>query len=162
MKKLLNTIVMRGLILLFISPAGLFAQEWTKAQNEVWKVVEDSWAQWQQGGGEGLTTSFHEKYQGWNADDPLPVGKQEVQKSMDAMMKMMTINYYSLNRARIVVLETTAVVHYYCNVYFTWNQGEKTSEENFKAKFAEFYIKEGGTWKLLGDFTAEMHEDKDE
>ena len=49
MKKLLNYAVIAAITIAFLGTSSLIAQEWTKEQKEVWQVVEDDWANWQEG-----------------------------------------------------------------------------------------------------------------
>ena len=148
-------------MLAFLFTGNVQAQEWTKAQKEVWKVVEDSWANWKKKDPSTMNY-FHESYQGWNSEDPLPMGKTEVEKSFNASKDMMDIKYYTISPARIAVTDNAAVVHYYFSVYSTWKDGDKTTEHHHKGKYTEFYVKDGGSWKLLGDMTVEQKEDKED
>ncbi len=161
MKQVFKNAFMAGLVLVFLLPAKINAQEWTKSQKEVWQVVEDSWAQWKQKDLTALSQSLHDQYQGWNSDQPLPTNKQELMSATEAMKDMMTLNYYSIRPARIVVTANAAVVDYYYAMSFTRKMGDKEKMGNEHGKYVEFYVKDGGKWKLLGDFTApdaEKHE----
>lgn len=42
-----------------IATTNTFAQELTKAQKEVWQIVEDSWMKWKSGDIEGVTAFMH-------------------------------------------------------------------------------------------------------
>ncbi len=153
MKKL-KSALMVTLALLLITTAESNAQEWTKAQKEVWQVVEKSWADWKNKDESVINTLFHDKYQGWNLEDPLPSDKKDVQASFMEMKEMFDLNYYVIRPARIAVTENAAVVDYYYSMYYTRKDGEKKKTDKEKGKYVEFYVKEGGSWKLLGDMTA--------
>lgn len=140
----------------FIATTTAFAQEWTKAQKEVWQVVEDSWTKWKAGDSEGATACIHEKYQGWSDDAPLPMTKEKVIQWSQEMKNIMKIEFYSINPARIVMTENAAVVDYYFMLSATYTWGEKKEMKESQGKNVEFYIKEGGKWLLLGDMT--VHE----
>jgi hypothetical protein len=89
MKAVIRTSVIAAIIL--FAASALVAQEWTKAQKEVWQVVEDSWAKTKTWDIDGLMASIHEKYQGWNESAPLPMNKEQVgefYKMMKETMKM--------------------------------------------------------------------------
>ena len=60
---------------------------------------------------------------------------------------------YDIEPARILVYDDVAVVHYYFEQTMTITKDDTTSEVNFKGKNAEFLIKEGGKWLLIGDMT---------
>jgi hypothetical protein len=140
-------------LLLGMGTSGAFAQEWSKAQKEVWQVVENSWVTWTAFDIEGFTAILHEKYQGWNNNIPLPITKEMYKKELLEMQKRMKFGFYEINPARIVVTENAAVVDYYF-VYETIDtQGEKAAKQESSGKNVEFYTKEGGKWLLLGDLT---------
>jgi hypothetical protein len=132
---------------------GSFAQEWTKAQQEVWQVVEDSWTKWKAGDLQGSYAGIHEKYQGWSNESALPMDKSMVVKWYESMKDIMKVDYYMLNPARIVVTDNVAVVDYYFDFAATYTWGDKKDHKEGHGKNAEFYIKEGGKWMLLGDMT---------
>lgn len=140
----------------FIATTAAYAQEWTKAQTEVWQVVQDSWTKWKAGDVEGTMAFIHEKYQGWSDDSPLPMTKADVKNWFTEMKDMMKIEFFSLSPARILVLDNTAVVDYYFWYSTTITMAEKKEMKESKGKNAEFYVKEGGKWLLLGDMT--VHE----
>jgi hypothetical protein len=137
----------------FIATTTAFSQEWTKAQNEVWQIVEDSWTKWKTGDFEGVAACLHEKYQGWNDQMPLPITKQRVKQSNLEMKDIMKLEHFSLNPARIVITENAAVVDYYYMYEGTYTRGEKKELMESHGQNVEFYIKEGGKWLLLGDMT---------
>lgn len=144
-----------------LSTSLIYAQEWTKEQSEVWKVVQDSWNSWKAMDIEGLAKFIHDKYQGWSDDTPLPTGKQEVVAWYRQMKDKIKVEYLSLEPARITVLKTAAVVDYYYEFYGTFTEGEKQKSLELKGKNAEFYVKEGDKWLLLGDMTVHQN-DKDD
>ena len=137
----------------FIATTTAFTQEWTKAQKEVWQIVEDSWTKWKAGDIQGSIANIHEKYQGWNDQMPLPVTKEMTIKRAQEMKDMFKIDNFSLNPARIVVTENAAVVDYYYWYEATYSHGEKKEIIEDRGQNAEFYIKEDGKWLLLGDMT---------
>ena len=147
-------------VLLVFAASVSMAQEWSKEQTEVWKVVQDSWKGWKAKDASAVAASVHEKYQGWSDNDPLPIGKQSMIEWFNSMKDAMTFNYYNIEPARIVVLNSTAVVDYYFYFNLTWKMGDKVESEDVKGKVVEFYVKEGGKWLLLGDMM--VHEEKDD
>ena len=137
----------------FIAATTAFAQDWTKAQKEVWQVVEDSWLKVKNGDIDGMSAYVHEKYQGWNQEAPLPMSKEQMVKEYKSMKDVSKLVDYSLNPARIVVTDNAAVVDYYFWFKETSTTGDKKEMAEYYGKNAEFYIKEGGKWLLLGDNT---------
>jgi hypothetical protein len=145
----------------FIASTAVFAQDWTKAQKEVWQVVEDSWLKVKSGNIDGMGANIHEKYQGWNNEAPLPVNKEQMLKMYKKMNEISKLEDYGINPARIVVTDNAAVVDYYFWVQETNTVGEKKSMEEVYGKNIEFYVKEGGKWLCLGDLTV-FNENKKE
>ena len=144
-----------AVLITFFLAANVFSQEWTKAQLEVWQVVEDSWALSMTNDVQAMVASIHSQYQGWNDRQPLPMTKQMViedyQRSIDHGDKM---DYYSLNPARIVITNNAAVVDYYFVFQVTFKDEDEENEKiTISGQNAEFYIKENGKWMLLGDMT---------
>jgi hypothetical protein len=146
-------------VLTFVLATSVSAQEWTKEQTEVWTAVQDMWKGWQSGDPSAVSSALHEKYQGWSDQSPLPMSRETTVNWFTTMKDAMSIPYYSIEPARIVVLKSTAVVHYY--YYFNLNvtMGDKPESEEVKGKTTEFYVKEGDKWLLLGDMM--VHEEDD-
>lgn len=151
----LKTIVFVLCTFLFVTSA--FAQEWTKDQLELWTSIEATWAKWKSGDTEGSLAAFHEGYLGWSNEYPMPADKAKVTKMWNMMKDDYEVMFLDLEPVRIVVVGDAAVAHYYFNFYAKF-MGE---EKSVKGKNSEFYIKEGGKWLLLGDFTTTAEKDDD-
>lgn len=154
MKSTFKIVFAIGMIMALFSSTTTVAQEWTKDQKEVWNVVVDSWNKWAAGDIEGSMASIHEKYQGWSSDSPLPIGKEKLTDWYTAMKNFAKVNFHDVEPARITIVGNAAVVHYYFSVNMTYTIGEEKSQKDISGKNAEFYIKDGGKWLLLGDMTA--------
>ncbi|HOX77649.1 MAG TPA: hypothetical protein PLW31_06375 [Bacteroidales bacterium] len=160
MKKIIQ--VATVVLIFLVAASGASAQEWSKEQTEVWKVVQDTWKGWSSGDISGVTGNIHEKYQGWSDDSPLPIGKQTMIDWFNSMKDAVSFNYYDIQPARITVLNSAAVVDYYYYFNATWNMGEEKKTEEMKGKIAEFYVKDGGKWLLLGDLMVHEEVEKDD
>jgi len=137
----------------FLAAPSLQAQDWSKDQKEVLEIIENAWAKWQEGDFDASVESIHEKYIGWNQEDPLPTSKAKWVKSIEKMKDYVKLIDYDIEPARILVYDDVAVVHYYFEQTMAYTKDDKTTEINFKGKNAEFLIKEGGKWLLIGDMT---------
>lgn len=153
MKKLMSYVVLTSIVIGFLGATSLHAQEWTKAQKEVWKVVELSWQKMQEGDFDAAFATVHKKYQGWNMTTPLPTNKEKWFNSYDKMKDYFKLDYYDIEPARITVYENVAVVHYYYEQNITFTKDGAKKEYNYKGKNADFYIFEDGKWLLIGDMT---------
>lgn len=151
MKKTAFTLTIVAILIL--NSLVTFAQEWTKEQKEVWQVVVDSWEKYANNDFDEFFSYLHEKYQGWNHQDPLPSDIKAVRKQIDFMKDNSKVTYYNINPARIAVKDNSAVVDYYFVLSYKYTMGEKSGERNMQGKNAEFWIKEKGKWLLLGDMT---------
>ena len=160
MKMTLKLLLATGIILA-ASLGSMNAQEWTDAQKEVWQTVEQGWLDWQSGDLEAAKAGMHDKMQGWNNENPLPFSKAKILELYVMMKENMKVEYYNINPARITVTENAAVVHYYFAFYAVYKMGEKQWEEQISGKNAEFYVKENGSWLLLGDMTFIEEKDDD-
>ena len=160
MKRIFNYAIITFVALAFIS-ASAYGQEWTKDQKAVWQVVQDDWASWQSGDTEGAFNTIHEKYLGWNNDDPLPINKEKWIKMYEMYKEISKMEFYDLEPARILVEGDNAVVYYYFEFYSTYTSEDEKKEKNIEGRNVEFYIKDGGKWMLLGDMTVFEEEDDD-
>ncbi len=111
---------------------------------EIWEVIENAWATWQEGDLEVSTANIHEKYLEWNNENPLPTTKEKWIKSMNKMKDFVKLTYYDIEPARILVYGDVAVIHYYYKQIFTYTKDDETTDYNYKGKNAEFLIKEKG------------------
>ena len=80
MKKLMNYAAIAVTMIAFLGASTLNAQEWTKDQMEVWKVIENGWAKWQEGDYDAAFANIHEKYLGWNIEDPYFLPQEYTEK----------------------------------------------------------------------------------
>jgi hypothetical protein len=159
MKNLLKIAAVAVFIMFSASTAK--AQDWSEDQLEVWKVVKDMWKSWQSGNTDGISAVLHAKYQGWSDDSPLPVGKQETLDWYNSMKESVKVPMYNIAPARITVLKNAAVVDYYYEMTVSWAMGADVGTKQMKGKVAEFYVKEGDKWLLLGDMMVHDKEDDD-
>lgn len=159
MKKFISYLTVALTCLAFLGANTLLAQEWTKEQKEVWKTIEDSWEAWKTGDVDKTFDFIHDKYMGWNNEQPLPMSKDQWMKSYNMNKDYMKVQSYNLNPARIVVDGNNAVVHYYFDFYITITKGDKQKEKGMSGKNAEFYVRQNGNWLLLGDMTYIDHTD---
>ena len=142
------------LLILFIglTTTKTIGQEWTKAQKEVWQVVEDLWAKYKALDAEGYTAILHDKYEGWSNETALPDTKNIVKRWLIERKNDTQGVSYELYPARICITENAAVVDYYYIGESTITREDKKERQEWEGKMAEFYVKEGGKWLLLGDY----------
>jgi len=140
-------------VMAFTATAGAFAQEWTKAQKEVWQVVEDGWKCYQTGNVDGIAAIIHPRYQGWDDKSFLPYSKDKSMQQYKEWKDITKLDFYDIEPARITVTENAALVDYYYSFSITTTLADKKETKERKGMYVEFYVKEGGKWLLLGDMT---------
>jgi hypothetical protein len=146
------------LLCLFVGMAttSAFSQEWTKAQLEVWQVIENEWNAYKAGDVTALAAVIHPKYQGWDGESPLPYTKVKTVQQVGDILLVRKLNFMDIEPARITVTDNAAVVDYYYNFTFI-NAGDETKKVvERKGRAVEFYVKEKGSWLLLGDMGVEQ------
>ena len=153
MKTLMNYLAMMLTAIFLVGALNVNAQEWTEDQQEVWQVVETAWENMQNGNYDASFESIHDKYLGWNHEDPLPTGKEKWIKTVKMMESYAKLTYFDLEPARIVVYHNVAVIDYYFTQTITFTKDGDSKDMTFKGKNAEFLIKEKDLWLLIGDMT---------
>ena len=105
---------------------------------------------------------LHEKYQGWNDEFPLPVSKAMTMDYFTTMKDAFKVEFSSLNPARIVVADNSAVVHYFFTYTLSFGEGDKKESKEYKGRIVEFYTKNSGKWQLLGDMMVHGDDEEDD
>lgn len=131
--------------------SSAFAQEWTKAQLEVWQVIGSEWAAYKAGDIAGLTAILHPKYQGWDETSPLPYSKEKIVEQLGDIFMVRKVTFYDIEPARITVTDNTAVVDYYYSYTYFDPRDESKKPVDRQGRAVECYAKEKGKWLLLGD-----------
>lgn len=114
--------------------------EFTSEQKEVWNLVEQIWAMGSTGKTDALEPLLHENYNGWNNFSILTWTKKyliEMAKGSDYTYKLQPVS--------VRITGDHAVASYFLEV--------KYPNQKIEGRSADFYIKEDGKWKLLGDNT---------
>ena len=161
MKKSARFAALAALLIAFLAPASLRAQEWTKDQLEVWKEVKTMFENFKNMDLEAAFSGVHEKYLGWNNGNPMPMTKKKWMDNNLPYKDMMSDMTYDIEPARIVIVGDAAVVHYYYSFGYNFKEGEKAKWISSEGKWTEFFVREKGKWMLLGDFTHRMNDDDD-
>lgn len=134
-------------LILFSSPP-LLAQEWSKAQKEVWKNVETYNELLAKGDVDGFLSYFHDDYSGWTYDDALPSCKATAQKWISYFVPKTEVMVYDIKPAAIKIHGDIAIVHYF------YSRAYKNIEGNVKyaqGRWTDILMKQGDKWVLIGD-----------
>lgn len=148
--KRLSTIMIVLAVFCFMSLASsmLYAQEWSPAQKEVWKVVEEIALLWSKGDIEGLYKHNHPDNSFWSYSNPVPISF-ESSKKFDALgAKQFKVQAYSQTPLTILVYDSFAVVNHILLAYLMGEDG-KQSKMNWRATWV--FKKEGTKWLLVAN-----------
>ena len=144
MRHLLSIIVLLSGISAVVTP--VVGQTWSDKQLEVWNVIEDQWKT----GMEKDTTEYdmhlHEKFLGWDNQNPMPLDKSSVQKWHRYGMENSTTLLQELYPVGIIVHGNTAVAHYF---YSVASQDRKDERKTVHSRYTDILVKENGTWRFL-------------
>jgi hypothetical protein len=161
MKKNMNYTLIVLLIFAFVGVQSVKGQEWSKDQLEVWQEVENGWAAWKSGDTEKAFAGISDKYLGWNTEAPLPISKEKWKSKQEQYKDYVSVEYYDLQPARIVVTDDNAAIYYFFEFSMVFEKDGKKKEINTEGRNVEFYVKEKGKWKLFGDMTYFENDDDD-
>jgi ketosteroid isomerase-like protein len=145
---------MKNKIMLFIALffglglSSVFAQEWSPAQKEVWKNVNDYWALMAKGDLNGFFEYFHQDYVGWDNGDVLPSSKEESKKMFTFFYSGVKVPFYEIKPLAIKIYGDFAFVHYLYVMYMETPDGKKKSE---KGRWTDILTKQGNKWVMIGD-----------
>jgi ketosteroid isomerase-like protein len=131
------------------------AQEWSAAQQEVWKGVNDYWTVMAKGDANAFLEYFDKDYLGWEDTQALPSNKAQTQKWLQFFMAGNKVLIWEIKPVGIAVFNDVAIVHYYYTVINEMD-GKKKPETG---RWTDVVKKEGNKWVLIGDNGGETKED---
>ena len=143
-----NKIAMLAVLFFGISLSTVMAQEWSAAQKEVWKNVNDYWGMLAKGDVNGFSEYVHADYVGWDAHSPLPNTKEESKKELAYYMQGTKMPLFNIKPLAIKIYGDVAFVHYYYSYVQEMQDGKKRPE---KGRWTDIILKQGSKWVLIGD-----------
>jgi ketosteroid isomerase-like protein len=141
-------IVLPMILFFGIGLSAVFAQDWSTAQKEVWKNVNDYWALLAKGDVNGFADYVHADYVGWDDSNTLPTTKEESKKDLTYYMQGTKMPLFNLKPLTIKIYGDVAFVHYYYSYVQEMPEGKKRSE---KGRWTDILLKQGSKWVLIGD-----------
>ena len=151
-----KVVVLSAFCLTLLAITGLFAQEWSAPQKEVWKNVEAYWALDAAGDTGGFMAYFDPDYVGWNINDAMPSSKERVSKFIANAHKTTKVLVYNIQPVAIKIHGDIAFVHYY------WNEVIKDAEgkqKEISGRWTDILMKQAGKWVLIGDHGGQTSKD---
>jgi ketosteroid isomerase-like protein len=122
--------------------------QWTDAQKEVLKNVNDYWSMLAKGDVKGFLDYVHKDYIGWDDNEPLPTTKEESQKWLEYAFTGAKVPVYSIQPLAIKIYGDVAFVHYYYSMVVIGADGKKVNEHG---RWTDILLKQGTKWVLIGD-----------
>ena len=123
-------------------------QQWSAAQQEVWKNVETYWAMDAAGNTEGFMSYFHADYSGWGYANPLPVSKETVRKFVTHSHQTEKTLVQDIQPVAIKVYGNVAFVHYY---YHRIQKDAEGKQQDVRGRWTDILMKQGDRWVMIGD-----------
>lgn len=134
----------------------VYAQEWSPAQQGVWKNVEAYWARDAVGDVEGFLSYFHENYIGWDLREPLSTDKARLRKFLEHSYKTEKTILYDIQPVAINVFENIAIAHYH---YTAISKDAEGKERDRSGRWTDVLMKQGDRWVVIGDHGGRTSED---
>ena len=122
------------------------AQTWSNNQLEVWAVVQSQWEASMQKDATWPDRFLHESFVGWDNENPAPRDKASSDRWSRYGMENSTTLMQELYPIGIVVVENTAVAHYF---YSTAAENREDERETTHGRFTDVLVRDGGTWRFL-------------
>ena len=136
--------------------APLHAQQWSDAQKDVWKSVENYWALDAKGDLEGFMSYFDASYVGWSYDNALPGDKATARKFIAHQYQVGKVLVYDIKPVAIQVHGNFAFADYY---YTQVVKNAEGKEENVEGRWVDILMKQGDRWVLIGDHGGKIEKD---
>lgn len=122
------------------------AQEWSPEQTEVWKVIVAQWDADQAGDSTWTETALHASFQGWSNESPMPRDKESTKKWNKYGSENSTTHAQELSPVGIVVVDSTAVAHYF---YSTAAEDRTGKHKTTHGRYTDVLIKQDGEWIFI-------------
>jgi ketosteroid isomerase-like protein len=140
--------IVSAVCLAAVVAAPLHAQEWSAAQKDVWKSVENYWALDAKGDVEGFMSYFDPSYMGWEYGSPVPMDRAAVKKFITQEYQMSKTLVYDIRPVAIQVHGDFAFADYY---YTQIVKNADGKNEQVKGRWTDILMKKGDRWVLIGD-----------
>jgi len=127
---------------------GVFAQQWSDSQKEVWKNVETYWDLAAKGDTEGLLTYFHSDFSGWVNSAHLPHDKATREKFIRFYNPKTKTLLHDIKPLAIKIHGNIAIVHYSYTDVSKYGEEKEKSEQG---RWTDILMKQGDKWVMIAD-----------
>jgi ketosteroid isomerase-like protein len=131
-----------------IGLSTLLAQEWSAAQKEVWKNVNDYWTLLAKGDLNGFLGYMHTDYVGWDNNDALPSTKEDAKKWLGYFMQGVKMPVFDIKPLAIKIYGDVAFVHYYFAYVEELPDGKKRNDHG---RWTDILLRQDNKWVMIGD-----------
>lgn len=154
----LRTRLVFSLLLLAFLPPQATGQEWSEAQREVWATVEELWAVSTALDLDGWFEKVSDEYRGWSITDETTRDKAIWKAQAEGRYSAPRRVYYQLAPRAVDVHGDMAIAFYH---YAAVTRSEEGAFSTSRGQWTDWFRREEGDWKLLGDAGGETHSDPD-
>jgi Domain of unknown function (DUF4440) len=134
------------LLALYAVAGAASAQEWSKEQQEIWKVEQQ---QWKMGAAKDLSwidTLVHKNLRFWETGAPMPRDRASLKHWSRFEADNVSTLEQELLPISITVTGNIAVVQYY---YIVARENYKKERETVTGRYTDVLIKDDGRWLFL-------------
>jgi ketosteroid isomerase-like protein len=128
----------------FVTTAS--AQTWSPEQQDVWRVVEQSWKLAVAKDLSWIDTMVHPNVSLWDTDSPAPQNKASLLRWGRYQIAVSTVLEYELFPVSITIAGNVAVTHYR---FVLAREDHKKEQKTLTGRYTDVWVKEGGRWLLF-------------
>lgn len=143
-----NKLILTVTLILGLGLSSVFSQEWSPAQKEIWKNVNNYWDLMAKGDINGFLSYFHPDYIGWDNGDATPTTFNETKKWIQYAYQGVKVPVYTLKPLAIKIYGDVAFVHYDYAMAKEYPDGKKSMENG---NWTDILLKQGDKWVMIGD-----------
>ena len=151
MQKLIGTILL--VCLIFSMNAVVVAHEWSDAEMEVLKQMEESYEMWAKQDIEGFLNYIHDDYCGWHYESAVTQKKSSFVNMANHYFPKSEVIFYEMTPLEVQILDDVAIVHYY--FYFLIKDSEG-KDQSSRSRYTDILLKENDKWLLISDHGGEV------
>jgi ketosteroid isomerase-like protein len=137
-------LILSSMIVFWGSQAS--GEEWTEAQKEVWKSLEDDWKLIKQGDLEARMANLPDYCSSWWSDRAFPLNKKRLREGYATWFAYGGVESYELKPFDIQIVGNVAIV------YYLWQW--KGSSGSGSGRQTSTWIKQEGKWRFMGGMSA--------
>jgi ketosteroid isomerase-like protein len=139
-------LVVFGCGLVFL--AGAIGQDdvISEFEKELWALEEAYISSFKAANHEAILAVYHDNFLGWPEENSAPAGKEGAELYLKTNYPEPATWNYKIEKMGIKVTGNVALTHYLVHFY----EGEGDSQQTVTSRITHTWIREGGTWKILG------------